>query len=616
MSGSGTDNAWGQGDKSDCFLAKTGGVNGACVTQVNGIGASKTDLQYHGIGLAKGVGGDDYLYSGIKRLQAGGITSSNANYNVEVNQLLDAYKPGGPDCPARVPGHRPVQHLAQPGRPDIHDRLGWQSVVLQCRDAGDLRLRVDRLLDRRGQDAKPGRQHLLQCISGTLLGTPPWRQRCPERQPRQGGRLDQQHLRHPALHVLRDRRRPDEVGPRPAGRVRTFKNVWAHSRSSSSSTAELKDFIFGQVSISTCTATTTVLRIERTSSAGTTDVAPANNAAKITVNPGAYVDDVASVTGTSPTGSVAFTYYPTLADCTNGTNGVAAGGGTLSSGSSTSSTVQFNTAGTFYWQAVFTGTSGTSNSSSACGDEVLTVRLNTQTVTTLHERTNSTGDTDVTPSNNDHSITVSPGAWVNDTVGVTPTSATGSVAFTYYPTLADCTNKTNGTAAGGGAVSSGSSTSNTVQFNTAGTFYWQAVFTGTGTTNGSSSTCGDEILTVRLPTQTVTTLHERTDSTGLVDVTPSNNHGSITVLTGAWVNDTVGVTPTSATGSAAFTYYPTLADCTNKTNGVAAGGGTVSSGSATSNTVQFNSVGTFYWQAVFTGTGTTNSSSSTCGDES
>ena len=76
-SGNATDNAWGQGDKSDCYLAKTGGVAGACVTQVYGIGAAKTDLQYHGIGLEKGSDGHDYLYSGIKRLQAGGITSSN-----------------------------------------------------------------------------------------------------------------------------------------------------------------------------------------------------------------------------------------------------------------------------------------------------------------------------------------------------------------------------------------------------------------------------------------------------------------------------------------------------------------------------------------------------------
>src|SRR5688572_1816183 len=31
VSGNQTDDAWGQGDKSDCFLAKQGGVNGACV---------------------------------------------------------------------------------------------------------------------------------------------------------------------------------------------------------------------------------------------------------------------------------------------------------------------------------------------------------------------------------------------------------------------------------------------------------------------------------------------------------------------------------------------------------------------------------------------------------
>ena len=98
--------------------------------------------------------------------------------------------------------------------------------------------------------------------------------------------------------------------------------------------------------------------------------------------------------------------------------------------------------------------------------------------------------------NNGGSISVKVGAWVNDTVGVTPTSATGSVAFTYYPSLAACQAGTGGTAAGGSVVSSGSSTSTTVQFNNVGTFYWQAVFTGTGLTNNSSSACGDEILTV------------------------------------------------------------------------------------------------------------------------
>ena len=79
------------------------------MTQVFGIGASKTDLQYHGIGIANATvtfpdgttATHSFLYSGIKRLLAGGISSSNANYNVEVDQDLLAYKPADPICTGR-----------------------------------------------------------------------------------------------------------------------------------------------------------------------------------------------------------------------------------------------------------------------------------------------------------------------------------------------------------------------------------------------------------------------------------------------------------------------------------------------------------------------------------
>ena len=71
----------------------------------------------------------------------------------------------------------------------------------------------------------------------------------------------------------------------------------------------------------------------------------------------------------------------------------------------------------------------------------------------LHERTNATGDTDVTPANNGLTITVNNGAYVNDVATVTPTTATGTIAFRYYGTLeageAD-TAGAAGTAAGSG----------------------------------------------------------------------------------------------------------------------------------------------------------------------
>jgi hypothetical protein len=232
----------------------------------------------------------------------------------------------------------------------------------------------------------------------------------------------------------------------------------------------------------------------------------------------------------------------------------------------------------------------------------------TSTATTLHETTSA--GVDVSPANNGDPISINAGGYVTDYASVTPSDSTGSVAFKYYSSATACSADTGGTAAGGGALSSGSSKSNTVQFSTSGTFYWRAFFTGTGVSVSSSSTC--EVLNVRQPTTTATTLHETT-SAG-VDVSPANNGATITVLPGAYVTDYASVTPSSATGSVAFKYYGSLTDCTNDTSGTAAGGGSLSSGSANSDAVQFNTPGTFYWKAFFTGTGLNNDSQSPCNE--
>jgi hypothetical protein len=352
-------------------------------------------------------------------------------------------------------------------------------------------------------------------------------------------------------------------------------------------------------------ATSVVTTLHETSSAGV-DVSPANNGDPISITAGGYVTDYASVTPSDSTGSVAFKYYSSSTACSADTGGTAAGGGTLTSGSSKSNTVQFSTSGTFYWRAFFTGTGVSVSSSSTC--ETLNVRQPTTTATTLHETTSA--GVDVSPANNGDPISINAGGYVTDYASVTPNTATGSVAFKYYGSATDCANDTNGTAAGGGTLTSGSATSSTVQFSTSGTFYWKAFFTGTGLNNNSTSGC--ETLNVRQPTTTGTTLHE-TDLAGL-DVFPANNGLTITVLPGAYVTDVASVTPNTATGSVAFKYYGSADDCANDTNGTAAGGGTLTSGSATSSTVQFNTPGTFYWKAFFTGTGLNNDSQSPCNE--
>ena len=496
VSGTSTDNAWGQGDKSDCFKAKAGGDATACVTQVFGIGASKTDLQYHGIGLEKGTGDQathDYLYSGIKRLAAGGITSSNANYNIEVNQLLPAYQPAAPICPLAAPNTGGCNIWRSPG--DLTFMTDWGGNQSSC-DVPTPAICAYVWIDKStGTGKTPNDGTCFNAKTDPCWGIlPGGSAKLSDNPNKAAGSIDTTSFTFSEIAVDLT-----ASGLIPEGACETFQNVWAHSRSSSSFSAELKDFIFGNVTLSTCSGTTTALH-ERTSSTGTTDVSPANNGKDITINAGAWVNDVATVTA-GATGNVNFRYYGSLADCTadtTHTGGTNVSTNALSGGTpntATSSAVQFNTTGTFYWRAFYLG-DGLSPSASSC-DETVTVRRNTITSTVLHQRTNSTGDTDVTPANNGGSIIVKTGAWVNDVASVAPSAATGNVSFKYYPSLADCTAGTNGTAAGSGiGVSGGSATSSTLQFNSVGTFYWQATFGGTGLYNGSSSVCGDEILTV------------------------------------------------------------------------------------------------------------------------
>src|SRR5258708_25908983 len=91
---------------------------------------------------------------------------------------------------------------------------------------------------------------------------------------------------------------------------------------------------------------------------------------------------------------------PLFPDTTLFRSGVSAGGGTLSGGISTSDTKQFNTAGTVYWRSEDPTSELQSPDNLACRLLLLKKRLNTTTATTLHQRTNPTGDTHLPPANN------------------------------------------------------------------------------------------------------------------------------------------------------------------------------------------------------------------------
>ena len=92
-------------------------------------------------------------------------------------------------------------------------------------------------------------------------------------------------------------------------------------------------------------------------------------------------------------------WYSSLSDCQAGTVGTPGGN---SAGDKTvtnhivppSDGVQFNSAGTFYWRAFYTGDANNNSASSVCQDETLVIAPNSPSIaTTLSKSSGKVGDT-------------------------------------------------------------------------------------------------------------------------------------------------------------------------------------------------------------------------------
>ena len=499
VSGNATDNAWGQGDKSDCFLAKQGGVDGACVTQVFGIGAAKTDLQYHGIGLESRevtVNGvtttHQYLYSGIKRLQAGGITSSNANYNVEVNQLLAAYKPANPVCQQQgSPTTGGCNIWRSPG--DLTFMTDWGGNQSSCNVATPAicaYVWID-FSTGTGKTPSPAGSTCFSAQQAPCWGLLPNGSAALSANPNKAAGFINSGAATQPFTFSEIGVDLTESGLVPPGACETFKNVWAHSRSSSSFTAELKDFIFGNVELNTCTTTSTSLqqRSGDDNDANATDIGQPGK--ELNVSPGAYVRDTATVAPSTATGSVNFRLYTSKALCeasdasTTGTN---VSTNTITSGSATSATRQFNTVGDFYWRAFYIP-GNLSASASLCDEIVHVVQVET-------------------------SMDTAPSYIPNDSATLSAPNGggalAGSIEFKAYTPTAGATAQQNCTANGATGLlfsetkpvagAATYSTTNTTNSTTATSVYVRVTFTSTNPSQkGRTSICVENIAATLTP---------------------------------------------------------------------------------------------------------------------
>ena len=253
-----------------------------------------------------------------------------------------------------------------------------------------------------------------------------------------------------------------------------------------------------------------------------------------------------------------------------------------------SNAATFGSVGTYYWQAVYSGDANNNGTSSPCtagNNEQLTVTIASPTIATTLSAASITaginrprhGDTERGRHLDGHRH--------------------GGLQLLHQQHLQTGAVAVNTvTVPASGIVPN----SNAATFNSAGTYYWQAVYSGDANNNAASSPCTattNEQLTVNQASPTIAT------TLSAASITAGSTAYDTAALTGA-VNST-------GTATVAYSYY-TNNTCT--TGAVAVNTVTVSTGSVVpnSNAATFSSVGTYYWQAVYSGDANNNAASSPC----
>ena len=334
----------------------------------------------------------------------------------------------------------------------------------------------------------------------------------------------------------------------------------------------------------TITGTQGGITVTRASPTIATALSPAS------ITAGAATHDTSTFTGlvnSTGTGTVTYSYYT---DNTCTANAVTVNTVTVPTSGTVpnSSTVTFNSAGTYYWQAVYSGDANNNAASSPCtagSNEQLTVNKTSPTISTALSATN---------------ITLGATAYDTSTLsGVVNSSGIAGITYSYY-TNNTCT--ANAVTVNTVTVSTSGTVPNssTVTFNNAGTYFWQAVYSGDANNNAASSPCtagSNEQLTVNKTSPTISTALSATN---------------ITLGATAYDTSTLsGLVNSTGTGTVTYSYY-TNNTCT--ANAVTVNAVTVpTSGTVpNSSTVTFNSAGTFFWRAVYSGDANNNAASSPC----
>jgi hypothetical protein len=249
-------------------------------------------------------------------------------------------------------------------------------------------------------------------------------------------------------------------------------------------------------------------------------------------------------------------------------------------------------AGMYYWQAVYSGDLSHPPATSVCGVEVQVVAGATSLTTQL-----SAGE------ESGEELEVEEGVGVRDSAtlsGPNAAEATGTVEYAVYADE-ECEEPV---AYAGSVVVSGTSVPESEELLLpAGTYYWQATYSGDSLNQGSTSVCGTEILQIGKASLT-------TELSGDGEEGPEIEVPAETPVTDQATLNTVNAG--TATGTVEYDVYKD-AEC--KEPVAEAGEVSVSGGVIPPSTEQTLPEGTYFWQASYSGDETHAAATSICGVE-
>ena len=198
--------------------------------------------------------------------------------------------------------------------------------------------------------------------------------------------------------------------------------------------------------------------------------------------------------------------------------------------------------------------------------------------------------------------------------GANAATATGTVTYNVYSD-STCTSLVSGGSPENITTPGTLPGSQPVSLTTPGTYYWQAVYSGDSTNNGSISTCaptgsGNEVETVTAAGPTPTTLTSSLSGGG-------QSGAQITVPAGTAVTDSATVAGANAATASGTVTYSVYSD-SSCTNAVSTGSPKTITNPGTlpsSEPVTLTSPGTYYWQVSYSGDTLNDGSVSSCGAE-